>query len=91
MVESKSLARNPDVSWRTIEGQAVLIHNKLGEVQVLNEVGTYIWEHFEDGPEALARNISCEWKVSEGEARADVEEFVQELLKSGAAVHTGDG
>lgn len=34
--------KDPDVSWRNIEGQAVLLHNRFGEIQVLNEMGTYV-------------------------------------------------
>ncbi len=76
--------RNPDVSWRTIEGQAVLIHNRLGEIQVLNDLGTYIWEHLELGPEVLARNIAQEHEVSVPDAQRDVEEFMKALRGSGA-------
>ncbi|MEW6756975.1 MAG: PqqD family protein [Acidobacteriota bacterium] len=84
MTESSNLRRNPDVSWRTIEGQSVLVFNREGEVQVLNEIGTYVWEHLEEGAEALARNISERYEVTPGEAQSDVAEFLQDLRRSGA-------
>ncbi|MEW5765448.1 MAG: PqqD family protein [Acidobacteriota bacterium] len=84
MTEHPTLRRNPDVSWRTIEGQSVLVFNREGEVQVLNEIGTYVWEHLEEGAEALARNISEKYEVEFGEARRDVAEFLQDLRRSGA-------
>ena len=76
--------RNPDVSWRSIEGQAVLIHNRLGEIQVLNEVGTYIWENLDEDPKALARNISELYEVSLKDAERDLAEFLDALRDSGA-------
>jgi hypothetical protein len=78
--------RNPDVSWRSIEGQAVLIHNRLGEIQVLNEVGTYIWENLELDPEVLARNIAEQYEVSQEDAERDLHEFLSALRESGALV-----
>lgn len=85
MVEQTVHRRNPDVSWRVIEGQAVLVFNIEGEVQVLNEVGTYIWEHVEEEDvDSLARNIAETFAVSEEEARRDLLAFLQDLRRSGA-------
>lgn len=85
MVEQTVHRRNPDVSWRIIEGQAVLVFNIEGEVQVLNEVGTYIWEHLEEEDvDTLAGNIAKTFAVSEEEARRDLLAFLQDLRKSGA-------
>ena len=90
MPKAPAYKRNPDVSWRVIDGQAVLIHNRLGEVNVLNDVGTYIWEHVEEGLEALPRNLSLEYEVTEEEARADLRAFLEDLLASGALVEAGE-
>lgn len=85
MVEQTVHRRNPEVSWRVIEGQAVLVFNIEGEVQVLNEVGTYIWEHLEEEDvETLARNIARTFAVCEEEARRDLLVFLEDLRKSGA-------
>ncbi len=84
MNEVHKLKRNPDVSWRTIEGQAVLIHNRLGEIQVLNDLGTYVWENFDLGPQDLARNIAEQHEVSSEEAERDVLDFIRALRESGA-------
>jgi hypothetical protein len=81
---SGNFKKNPDVSWQMVEGQAVLIHNRLGEIQVLNEVGSVIWEHLEEGLENLAKRISSEYEVSCEEAKKDVEVFIEELQKAGA-------
>lgn len=88
MSDGQRLKRNPDVSWRVIEGQAVLIFNKEGEVQVLNELGTFIWEHAEEGPEEVVRRIVAQYEVTPDEAKKDLEEFVSSLLASGALQQT---
>jgi ribosomal protein L31E len=84
MADARRLKRNPDVSWRVIEGQAVLILNKEGEVQVLNELGTFIWERAEEDPEEVIRAIVAQYEVTPEEAKKDLEEFVNSLLGSGA-------
>jgi DNA-binding GntR family transcriptional regulator len=90
VAENAPYRRNPDVSWRTIEGQAVLILNREGEVQVLNEVGTYVWEHLELSPDEMARNIASEYDVPGEEAHGDVVRFIEELKASGA-IQEGNG
>ena len=81
---SNHFKKNPDVSWQMVEGQAVLIHNRLGEIQVLNDVGSVIWEHLEEGVDALAKRISSEYEIGAEEAKKDVEAFIEELKKAGA-------
>jgi len=78
--------RNPDVSWQMVEGQAVLIHNRLGEIMVLNEVGSLIWKNIEEGAEKTAVLIAAEYDVPEEEARKDLAEFIGELEKCGAVL-----
>ncbi|MFB3851307.1 MAG: PqqD family protein [Acidobacteriota bacterium] len=81
---SHHFKKNPDVSWQIVEGQAVLIHNKLGELQVLNDVGSVVWEHLEEGVDKLVERITSEYNVTEEEARKDIETFIQELKEVGA-------
>lgn len=84
MDEKVKYRRNPDVSWRVIEGQAVLVHNRAGEIEVLNDVGTYLWEHAEDPLETLVGNIAREYEVPSEEARRDALDFFRTLVASGA-------
>jgi 3-polyprenyl-4-hydroxybenzoate decarboxylase len=86
MYEESKFRRNPDVSWRVIEGQAVLVHNVEGEIEVLNEVGTYLWEHADEPLETLARNIAKDYQVAPDEARRDALEFFETLIASGALI-----
>lgn len=84
MDDARRFKRNPNVSWRVIEGQAVLILNKEGEVQVLNELGTFIWERLEEDPEEVVRAIVAQYEVTPEQARQDLEEFVDSLTASNA-------
>jgi hypothetical protein len=86
MGDEAKYRKNPDVSWRSIEGQAVLVHNRLGEIMVLNEVGTFIWERFEDGLEPVADAVSAEFSVDRATARQDAEQFYRDLVQAGALV-----
>lgn len=81
---SNHFKKNPDVSWQIVEGQAVLIHNRLGEIQVLNDVGSVVWEHLEEGFDKLTEIITSEYDVSAEEARKDIESFINELKEAGA-------
>jgi polyhydroxyalkanoate synthesis regulator phasin len=76
--------KNPDVSWQMVEGQAVLIHNRLGEIQVLNEVGSLIWENLEKGSDEIVETICKEYDVTKEEAKKDVEDFLKELKENQA-------
>ena len=84
MFDPKCYRRNPDVSWRLIEGQAVLVHNREGEIEVLNEVGSYLWEHAGEPLDDLAGNICRDFDVSKERALEDAQEFYVALVASGA-------
>lgn len=84
MFKPEMYRRNPDVSWRLIEGQAVLVHNREGEIEVLNEVGSFLWEHAGEPLDKLAKDISRDFDVSEEEALRDAQNFYEELAASGA-------
>lgn len=77
-------ARNVDVAWRVIEGQAVLVHSRRGEVHVLNGPGTLVWEAFDRGPDEIARLMSERYGIDATRAEADVASFCAALRGIGA-------
>lgn len=83
---SHHFKKNPDVSWQVVEGQAVLIHNRLGEIHVLNEVGSIVWENLEKGVDEIVRIILKDYDVEEDVARNDVENFINELKEAQAII-----
>ena len=72
---------DPDVLFREIEGECVLLDLGSGTYFGLNEVGTRIWNLLRQGlPEdAIARAIADEYESDTGTIRADVRRLLSEL------------
>jgi len=69
------------VAARVIDGQAIIITPLSGEIRILNEVGTRIWE-LADGrhsAEQIVAILMSEYAVSRDEAERDVIEFIEGL------------
>ena len=80
--------RHPQVASRVVEGQGVIIYADSGEVNVLNDVGTRIWELI-DGKRTVDEIIAVimnEYAVTGETARADTNAFLQDLVNRQAIV-----
>jgi hypothetical protein len=78
------------VAARVVDGQAVIVLADSGEVQILNAVGTRIWELI-DGTRNAAEIVAAivsEFEVSPSEAQRDVEAFLQEMIDAKVVVLT---
>lgn len=74
---------HPQTAGRVIDGEAVLILADSSEVQVLNPVGSRIFE-LADGTlslEQIVQMVVDEYEVSAGDARRDCLEFVQDMVE----------
>jgi hypothetical protein len=72
--------RHPDVAFRTIAGQAVIVVPATQAMHTLNEVGTFVWERCEGKTaEELVSAIVAEFEVDQATARRDLEAFAEEL------------
>lgn len=83
---------HPQVATRIIDGEAVIVLPKSGQVKVVNEVGSRIWELI-DGTRnigEITETIVAEYDVTAEQAERDVEEFIQELLESEMLVLAGE-
>jgi hypothetical protein len=79
---------HPQVAARIVDGAALIVLSDAGHVNVLNPVGTRIWELI-DGTrsiEEIAQTIQGEYEVTHQQALQDVEEFVQRLVDVQALV-----
>lgn len=77
---------HPQVAARVVDGSAVIVLADSGQVNVLNEVGTRIWQLI-DGTHTLrqiADRITEEYDVPPDQASDDVKEFIQQLLAANA-------
>jgi hypothetical protein len=74
---------HPQTAARLVDGQAVVILADSGLVNVLNEVGSRVWE-LADGQHTAAQIVGAivsEYEVSREEAESDVMAFLQHLLE----------
>jgi len=72
---------NPNVIWRVVDGEAILLDTTTGYHFSFDAVGTEIWEALQRGstiPE-IATGISRKYGIDEAIAGKDVAEFVDEL------------
>lgn len=76
------------VAARIVDDAAVIVLADTGEVNVLNAVGTRIWE-LVDGMRSvqeIADGIAAEFEVTSQESLKDVAAFLRELEHSGALI-----
>ncbi len=74
---------HPQTAGRLIDGEAVLILSEISEINVLNEVGSRVFE-LSDGTvtiNGIVQLISEEYDASPEQIERDVVEFVQKLVK----------
>jgi hypothetical protein len=88
MLSNKYPAPHAQVATRVVEGSAVIVLADAGTVQVLDEVGTRVWELMDGSRtvEQIAQEIENEYDVSLEQAAQDVAELAQKLLDAQAIV-----
>ena len=77
--------RNPELVWRPLDEELVVVRPSDGQIRVFNEVGAFIWQSM-DGQNTvsgLAELVCAEYQVSLQEAEADVQAFLGELADDG--------
>ena len=77
------LTPNPMVVGRIVNDEAVLVLPEIGEVKVLNEVGSRIWE-LTDGTlsiNQISTLIFDEFEIDKSTAQKDTLEFAVECLE----------
>jgi hypothetical protein len=77
--------KSSQTASRMVDGEAVIVIPEKGVVNILNRVGSRIWELLDgkNNPQDIARIISQEFEVADAAAHKDVAEFIQELSKKG--------
>jgi len=77
--------RLPDVRWRVLDGEAVVLRQRADEVLGLNAVGARVLELC-DGTRALdglLAALAAEFEVEPATLASDVERFLAELVAAG--------
>src|SRR6267142_2355309 len=80
--------KNPNSAYRIYDGQATIVLPEQAEVNVLNEIGSLVWDHI-DGTRTVAQLIDevveqCD--TTPEVARRDVLEFLQSLRAHGMVI-----
>lgn len=72
---------SPDVLWRELDGETVLLELASGRYYGLNEVATRIWQLLDQGfsPDRIAGAIAAEYEADPAAVRADVLQLMDEL------------
>lgn len=75
----------PDIVWRLLENNAVLVSPREGEVRVLNPVGTAIWQRLlqEEALPAIEAYLTATFEVTQDRAHDDLLTFLEELTERG--------
>jgi hypothetical protein len=76
---------HPDVAWRRVDDEAVLVHLKTNRIYSLNPTGARLWELISAGNDREAAEAALieEFDVEEGELRNEVAAVLEELVKEG--------
>jgi hypothetical protein len=79
------LRPHPDVVWRRLENDVVLVHLKTNRIYSLNGSGGRLWELLSEGAdrETAERRLLEEFEVGEDDVRRDVDRLLVELCDEG--------
>lgn len=84
--------RDPDLVWRSMDDELVIVRPSDGQIRVLNGVGSFVWRSM-DGERTisdLTELVCTEYEVSAGSAEVDISAFLAGLLDEGM-VHWKSG
>ena len=83
---------NPDVVWRQVEGEVVLVHLKTNQMYALNPTGARFWELLSEGRDTahIEATLLAEFEVDAGDLRSEIDRLLRELVDAGL-VDRSDG
>ena len=78
---SRSFRVAPDIRYRVIDDEAVVVRQREGDVVVLNQVAARVLQLVGEGlsPDEIGDRVAGEYEAPESTIRADVEKFLAEL------------
>ena len=79
------LRKNPNAAFRIFDGQATIVLPDRSEVNVLNELGSMVWERI-DGSRTVGQIVEAvvqDYEVGPEAARRDILEFIGALHDHG--------
>ena len=75
------LTKNPEILWKEIDGEVVLLNPKSGDYFGLNSVGASFWERVGDGGsmDDITTILLEEFEVEEAILRNDLEDLIKKM------------
>jgi len=72
---------NPNLIWRVVDGEAILLDTTTGYHFSLDPIGTEVWQSLQagDSVDDIVTRIARSYGTDEATVRADVTEFLNEL------------
>jgi hypothetical protein len=91
-VDSPRFTPNPDVVWRQVEGEIVLVHLETNQMYALNPTGARFWELLCEGRDVpnIEAALLGEFEVDAGDLRSEIDRLLRELV-DGGLVDRSDG
>ncbi len=83
MTESR-YSHNPDLAWRVIDGEVVILKIKTTTYYSLDPVGSFVWTRLQSGPrtrDEICDDVVGEFEVERATARADLDELFADLSR----------
>jgi hypothetical protein len=76
---------NPDVVYREMQGEVVLVHLRTNRIYVLNETGARFWQLLDGGSDrgAIHQRLLSEFDVDSGELEREIRRLVKSLSEEG--------
>lgn len=81
--ESTRIKKSKNVHWKSVGGEAVLLHFGSGDYFALDSVGTFLWSNVCETPKSvkdLIESLELEYDCSREQAKKDTLEFCSQLL-----------
>ena len=71
----------PNIMWRVVDGEALILDLNTGYYFSLNPVATEIWESLQSGAEIprIAQTVSLKYKIDARVAEDDLHELITDL------------
>lgn len=78
----------PDLIWRLLDDNAVVVSPRVGEVRVLNGIGTVIWQLLveQNSRDDIVTHLVEHYQVSSEQAVKDLDTFLTDLTERGVLV-----
>ncbi|MBN2406164.1 MAG: PqqD family protein [Elusimicrobia bacterium] len=77
------ITKNPDVTWREVDGEAVLLNLENDYYYSMNEIGTKIWAMLNKGKtqKQIIAAIMEEFDADKKQVELDIKQFIKDMKK----------